>query len=232
MSENQTAAEVKIIAVSKERLETVKASFDNTTDVITTKFHFKKVKALDSEGKETGIESKRPSLEIPVPRPSVEGIIAILEAGGKQLDLLMEAVFEVPVSRARELINEDENLTADNFPYDKLTWEAIANLPKAERRGGGISKESWEEFAKDYIAVMPGVTGKTAEQVGNASKIFTNRFNSVKFQKPILKLLKAQLAIYTDNSPNAEQFTDVIEFLNNKADSLLSMDESQFAANL
>lgn len=228
----QPAAEVKLIPVSKERLEAVKASFNNTVDIIATKFHFKKAKVVDSEGKETGIEVKRPSLEIPIPRPSVEGIVAIIEAGGKQLDLLMEAVFEIPVSRARELINSDENITADNFPYNQLAWEAISNLPKAERRGGGISKESWEEFAKDYIAVMPAVTGKTAEQVGNASKIFVNRFNSVKFQKQILKLLKAQLAIYADNSPNAEQFVEVIEFLSNKADSLLNMDESQYAANL
>ena len=205
----------------------IKANFDNKVDVRDFKFHFKKVK-----DEATGLESKRPTVELSLPTPSVEGIIAILETGGKGLELLLEAVTDVITNRARELVNDKEDITQDNFPLDELAWEKIANLPKAERRGGGISKETWEEFAKDYIQVMPSVTGKTAEQVGNAAKILLNKFNAVKTNKPVLKLLKDQIGLYASNSPNAETYTDCISFLVDKADALINMDEAALLANL
>ena len=118
------------------------ANYDNTVDFIAAKFHFKKTKV-----EETGEDYKRPTVELEkLPVPSVEGVIAILQSGGKQLDLLMEAVQNIVLDRARELVNEKEDINAENFPYDQLSWEKIATLPKAERRGGGISKETWEEF--------------------------------------------------------------------------------------
>lgn len=203
------------------------ANFDNKVDVKDYKFHFKKVK-----DEATGLESKRPTVELSLPIPSVEGIIAILEAGGKQLELLQEAVAEVIVSRARELVNDKEDISQDNFPMEELAWEKIATLPKAERRGGGIGKETWEEFSKDYVAVMPAITGKTAEQIGNAAKILLNKFNAVKTNKPVLKLLKEQLGLYATNSPNAETYAECVAFLVDKADSLINMDEAALLANL
>lgn len=227
MSETQNTTQ-ETNEVSKEQIHTaIKANFDNKVDVKEVKFHFKKQK-----DEATGLESKRPTVELSLPVPSVEGIIAILEAGGKQLELLQEAVADVIFSRARELVNEKEDITQDNFPMAEMSWEKIANLPKAERRGGGIAKELWEEFAKDYIAVMPGVTGKTADQVGNAAKIFLNKFAAVKTNKPVLKLLKDQLGLYITNSPNAEQYTECVEFLTNKADALLNMSDADLLAAL
>ena len=205
----------------------VQANFDNTVDTVSVKFNFRKVK-----DEATGLETKRPSIELPLKLLTVEGIVQVFQAGGKQLDLLVEAVRDVQLSRAREIVNEKEDITADNFPYDALNWEAIANLPKAERRGGGIDKETWAEFAKDYIAVMPGVTGKTVEQVTNASKILLNRLQAVKNSKPHLKLLKEQLAVYANSSPNAEQFADCVSFLVEKAETFLSMDDAALLANL
>ena len=207
--------------------QSIRANFNNKVDVREFKFHFKKIK-----DETTGLETKRPSVELSLPIPSVEGIIEILETGGKQLDLLIEAVSDVITNRARELVNEKEDISQETFPMDELAWEKIANLPKAERRGGGISKETWEEFSKDYIAVMPAVTGKTAEQVGNAAKILLNKFNAVKTNKPVLKLLKAQIGLYASNSPNAETYTDCISFLVDKADALINMDEAALLANL
>ena len=60
---------------------------------------------------------------------------------------------------------------AATFPIDKLSWDFISNMPKAQRSGGGIAKEVWEEFGKDYISVMPDVTGKKVEQVTKAAKL-------------------------------------------------------------
>lgn len=199
---------------------TIKTNFDNKVDVIDTKFHFKKVTD------EAGNESKRPTVEIKLPRPSVEGIVSILEKGGKELELLLEAVSDVVLQRAREIINDKEDINQDNFPMDQLSWEAIANLPKAERRGGGISKETWEDFAKDYIAIMPAVTGKPTDKVALAAKVFLNKFNAVKTDKKVLALLKGQLALYVTSSPNAEQFVDCVDFLDKKAQTLIEADSS------
>jgi len=205
----------------------VKANFDNTVDVVTTKFSFRKVK-----DEATGLESKRPTVEIDLRLLSIEGIVKVLEKGGKGLDLFVEAVRDVQIARAREIISEREDITPETFPHEELDWEKIAALPKAERRGGGIAKEVWDEFGKDYASVMPGVTGKTAEQVANAVKIFLTKFQQVKTNKPVLKLLKGQLALYVNSSPNAENYSDCVTFLNEKADAFLNVTEAALLANL
>ena len=212
---------------TQETPEPITANFNNQVDAKEFKFNFKKVR-----DENTGLETKRPSVELTLPVPSVEGIIAILETGGKSLELLLESVTDVIASRAREIVNEKEDINQANFPFDQLAWEVIANLPKAERRGGGISKDTWEDFSKDYISVMPSVTGKTAEQVGNAAKILLNKFNAVKTNKPVLKMLKAQLGLYASNSPNAEMYVDCISFLMDKAEALINMDDATLLANL
>ena len=213
--------------MSETQASAVQANFDNTIDKVAVKFNFRKVK-----DETTGLETKRPSVELELPLLTVEGIVKIFEVGGKQLDLLVEAVREVQISRARELVNDKEDITQESFPFAQLTWEAIANLPKAERRGGGIPKEQWEEFSKDYIAVMPSVTGKTIEQVTNAAKLMLNKFQQIKTNKVVLKLLKEQLGIYANTSPNAEQYQDCVSFLVEKAEVFLNMDEAALLANL
>lgn len=213
-------------------IESIKAAFNNKVDVRETSFGFRKVAILDDAGKETGEYNKRPNVVLNIPYPSVEGIIAILEAGGKQLELLQEAVYDIVAGRARQVINDDENITSDNFDLTSLAWEIIANLPKAERRGGGISKETWDEFLKDYIAVMPSVTGKTLDQVKNAAKLFAAKFNPIKTNKKVITVLKGQLDIWLNNSARAEEFTECYEFLTNKADNLLSQDEAKLLENL
>jgi hypothetical protein len=207
----------------------IKAAFNNLVDVKDTSFFFRKV-TNEVKNPETGevskVETKRPTVVLPVPVPSVEGIIAILEAGGKGLDLLLEAAASVVYEQAREYVNEHEEVTADNFPYDKMAWEVIANLPKAERRGGGISKELWEDFAKDYVEIMPGITGKKKESVEMAAKVFTTKFAGATTNKPVLKLLQAQLALYANNTTQGETLLPCIEFLQQKVEKLLNTDET------
>jgi hypothetical protein len=205
----------------------VQANFDNTVDVQEVNFSFRKV--TDDK---TGVEYKRPTITLPVLKPSVEGLVKILETGGKGLELLLEAAADVVISRARELINESESIDATNFPYEELLWDKIASLPKAERRGGGIPKETWEEFIKDYIAVMPSLTGKTVDKVENAARNFANKFAAVKTNKKVLGLLVDQLGIYTEGATNAEQFVECINFLTEKADKLINMSEEELLANL
>lgn len=205
----------------------IKAKFNNLVDVVPTNFHFRKVKDEAS-----GVDYKRPTVKIPLPVPSVEGIIEILQAGGKQLELLQEAVSAIIIENAREWINENEAANEDNFPYAKMSWEAIANLPKAERRGGGIPKEVWEAFAKDYIAVMPAVTGKTKEQVEKATKIYLTKFSTCQTDKKVLQLLKDQLAIYITNTTEGESYADCVAALDKKVETLLEADSTNLLAAL
>ncbi len=211
----------------KSLIENIKVNHNFAVDVKAVKFNFKRQK-----DKDTGIETIREAVELAVPFPSVEGILAILEAGGTQLDLLQDAVEAVIVAVARDIIAEDTAINASNFPIDKITWEAIANMPKAQRRGGGIPKEVWEGFGQDYIEVMPEATGKSVEQITNASKILVGKLSNVRTNEPVLELLVTQLAIYADNSPNIEEYKECVEFLLNKADTFLNVSPEELLSAL
>jgi hypothetical protein len=199
---------------------TIKATFDNKVDVLETAFHFRK--QVDAK---TKVETKRNSVVLPMPVPSIEGIIAIIEKGGAGLVLLQEAVRDVLVETAREYIDANEDVTSNNFPYELLSWEAIANLPKADRRGGGIAKEVWADFAKDYIAVMPALINKSEEAVTTATKIFLTKFSSCKTNKPVLNKLKDYLAIYISNTSRGEEFAEAVDWLDKKIKTLIETGE-------
>lgn len=208
-------------------LETIKVNYDFNVITKPVNFNFKK-----SKDKVTGIETIREAVQLAMPYPSVEGIVAILEEGGKGLELLLEAIENVVNSAARELLYEDVTLNASTFPVDKVSWDFIAKLPKAQRRGGGIPKEVWEGFAQDYVEVMPQATGKTLDQVANAAKILASKLQQVRTNEPVLQLLVGQLAVYAEHSPNIEEYQDCIAFLLNKADTFLNVSEEELLANL
>ena len=223
------------IIPSKEELAeicaNIKANFDFSVDVKPTIFRFKTSKDAN------GVEVKRDALELPVPYPSVAGIVEILEkagteAGKKQLELLMDAVESIITTQARSLISDDWDINATNLPVDKLSWEFIANMPKPERMGGGIAKEVWEDFGKDYILTMPEITGKTVDQVTQASKLLVNKMSVVKTNLPVLALLVDQLTVYISHSKRAEEFAGCVEFLVDKANKLINVKPEELLENL
>jgi len=219
--QNPTAEEMQNL------LKDVKVNYDFEVDVKPMKFKFKK-----SVDKDTGIETVRKPVELAIPVPSMEGLVNILERGGKGLELLMEVIETTIKNSARDLLNEDESLNASTFPVEKLSWEYVANLPKAQRRGGGIAKETWTEFAQDYVEVMPAVTGKSLEQVTNASKILMAKLQQVRTNEPVLQLLVEQLALYAEHSPNIEDYQECVDFLLTKANTFLNVSEEELLANL
>jgi hypothetical protein len=190
-------------------------------------FTFKK-----SKDSVTGVETLRKPVVLALAYPSVNGILAILEAGGKGLELLLDSVETIVNAAARDILYTDLGLTAESFPLDKVTWETIANLPKAQRGGNGIPKEQWEDFAKDYCAVMPEATGKTEVQCANAAKILAGKFIAVKTNKDIISALVSFLETYAAVSPNIDTHMPCIEFLLSKAESLLSADDVDLLASL
>lgn len=200
----------------------IAANFDNTVDLRDYKFNFKTTK-----DKETGEESKRPSIELKLPIPSVEGIVQILQGGGKGLELLQEAVASFVVAQARSILNENEAMSGADFPSAQCTWDFIANMPEAEKRGRGIPKEVWDDFTADYIAVMPGLAGKTEEQVTLAAALFAKKLAPVKTNKKALAKLAEQLAIYTNSAPQAETYFDVVRVLDEKIKLLLNAETAK-----
>lgn len=205
----------------------VQPNFNKLIDNKSAKFSFRKTKDA-----ETGVETKRATVELDrLPVPSVEGIMEILSTGGKWLELLQEAVQDVVVNRARDVINGSETITSANFDYSTLSWDAIANLEKEDRRSG-IAKETWEDFGVDYTEVMPALTGCTKEQAANAAKLFVTKFAQAKHKKSLLEKLKLRLAMYAEHSPKAAEFAECIEFLLVRADKYITAKEESLEDSL
>lgn len=205
----------------------VKVNHDFEVDVKPVRFNFKK--QVDKVSK---IETVREPVELAIAMPSVQGVLAILETGGKELELLMDSIESVVVAASRDIIAEDTTINAANFPTDKVTWKAIANMPKAQRRGGGIPKETWEAFGQNYQEVMPEVTGKSQEATANMVRILVSKLGNVKTNIPVLELAIQQLAIYAENSPQFEEYAECVEFLLEKADSLVNVSPEDLLAGL
>jgi hypothetical protein len=217
---DQPIAPTPVVSAPKS---VIHANFDRNYIMKETNFSFKK-------DKELGIT--RPKVTLQVPQATPDLVVQVLETGGKELDLLLEAMNDVLVGVAREQVNENTSITQETLDLTVVNWKAIAELPPAARRGGGIPKETWAEFQKDYIDVMPGLTGKNLEQVTNAAKLFVARLQPVKTNKLFLNKLNEQLSIWFSKSPNAEEFTTCYEFLANKVTELLKKDDAELLANI
>lgn len=214
----------------------VNPKFNNLVDQVEVNFNFRKV-----TDEVTGNDFKRPTVKLNIPRPSVEGIKAILEngdspEGSKALELLLEAVQSVQETRARQILSDStgESLTAETFPFDELDFTKIANLPKSDRREAAIPKEVWDDFVRDYISIMPALANKTVAKVALAAKVFTKRFNigDVKTDKVALKLLRDQLSIYISNTTRQEEFVDLVDMLDKKAEGYINAEPENILSAL
>lgn len=190
---------------------------------VNQKFHFKKDK----------LGVKRETLSLDLNYPTLDGVINAL-ADPKQAEFIIDVLSDEIYKAARLQVGDETKPVNKQEELDesKLTLEFLANQPKAERTGGGISKEIWEEFAKDYVEVMPAATGKSADQVSNAAKLLLAKFQPVKTNKKVIAFLQEQLALWFSSTPNAEDYTECFDFLNEKAKTLLAADEASLLANL
>lgn len=196
---------------------------------IEASINFRTVKTKEEDGSVT--ESKRESIKIHVPVPTWEEVISMIDAGTAEeaseaaknnLQMLQDAMFNVIFSQAADLAKENTDLTSANFPLGELAWEKIANAPEAERKSRGISKEEWADFAEDYLAVMPEITGKDAVRIERAVAQFIVKFQPIKNDKKSVAVLRDQLAVYAEKAPNAANHYKVIEFLLKKAEALMA----------
>lgn len=201
--------------MSETQTSAVNPNFDKLVDMKECSFRFKKDK----------MGNQRPTVKGSIPVPSVEGFVAILESGGKQLELLQDAAFDVVRSVIGDVVGQNENLKSlDELDMTQFSWEKIANMPKEDRRSSSIPEETWKAFAEDYIKVMPAVTGKSQEAVSNATLVYLKKMAPVKTDKKVLNLLKQQLAIYVEQ-PSAEQYSEVLDVLTRRIETYLAADD-------
>lgn len=183
--------------------------------------------------KKDKLGNKRPTVKGNILVPSVEGVVAILEAGGKQFSLLQEAMFDVIRSTIAEEVGNNENLKSlDEVDMSKYSWKAISEMDKADRRSSTIPEEVWKGFTEDYIKVMQPLTGKSVDAVTNATVVYLKKFAPWKSDKKTIGLLKQQLAIYAEQ-PSAEEFSEILDLLVKRADTYLAANDlTQVAQNL
>lgn len=156
---------------------------------------------------------------------------AVLDAGDASIKYLENLIYGEFVSAARNILSEDMTITGqDNFPWDKLNWAQIIAENETERKGRGITKETWVDFEKDFLAVMESCSNKSEVQLKNVATIIKNKLQPVKFNKPVLqKVVTEYLAVYVQSATRLEEFSDVVEFLQKKAEEFLSMDQVALA---
>ena len=178
----------------------------------TYKFNFKSRRITDENGNEIGRTKKQPSLTVDLPVPSIDEVIAMLQAGGAEAVLLMTQIGDTIYQAARgqfdEIIeqfgdDDSKEVTADMLNYDQLSISYLANLPPSSRGVQAVSDEEWQAFFEDYLAVMVAATGKTEDRIKNHINLF-KRPQKAKANKEVLKVLVDQLDIYLASSGNLE----------------------------
>lgn len=194
-----------------------------------TMFHFRKEKIRDEEGKVIGEKAKRDSVELALPELEVADLLTIVENGGKELELLLSAANTVFYNHARELVADaianNDSIVVNQALIDaaSISWEKIANLPPAARTSTGISKETMDAFIEDYCEVMAVVLpNKPAESIKLAATHLAARFNKCRTDKAAVGVLRGYLAQWFAATTNAEDFAQVYEALDNRADTLLN----------
>lgn len=195
------------------------------------KFGFKKADEI------TGTKRTPVTLKIPlVTDAELAAFLQHPEKARKNIEFLLDTVNDIVKEAARQQVADSENPvnTQEELDISKLDLTYIANLPPAERRGGGIPTEVWEAFGVLYNTVMPGATGKKPEFIANAATLFLKKLNPCKTNKAVLKVLKEQLDLFyqTVNTDQQEEFVDVYEFLSKKIENYLNADEQAMLAVL
>ena len=182
--------------------------------------------------KDTGMQ--RASIKTNLQVPNVDGLIEIIYGGvkedgslSKELELLFESMTDTIRLAATELINNDLNITSENFPVAKLTWKAIAEQDRTDRRSVSIPDELWKGFVDDYVSIMPAIANKTKEQAGNAAQVFVRKLLDIKSNKPYLNMLRDQFTIYCNATKNGEQFSEIIDLLNRKFKNYIEADSME-----
>lgn len=172
---------------------------------------------------------KRPTVTLAIGVPSLDGVATLLSSEDQKVQaLIVSLVQDTLTGYVRKFVEEDQDFDQAKFDAlvaeGKISIEAIANLPRSERNT--IGKEDLEEFAKDYVAYMPAITGKDVKKVQMAAGLFIERFKRVAGDNAILTVLQTQLGQFVEGVSEEVLAKNerVVTYLSSKLEELLSLE--------
>lgn len=206
-------------------------------------FHFKTEKLRDEKGNVVGDGKKHPSVSLDLPVPTVAALQVMLSNPDQfkaEVELLLSTISDQVYRVARSQINDwrennkDGTVTAACLNYGKLSWNAIANMPKSERGSSVPSEEDQKAFFESYLAVMPEALNKSKEKIENHILCFQGGFKKQRSQKEILEMFINSLAVYVSSAGEdaIEEHQEVIEYFNGRLQKLLTAEEKITMDNL
>lgn len=209
---------------------------DAPSVMVKQSFHFKTEKLRDENGKEIGQGKKHPSVALDLPVPTVKTLREMLadpSKFGKEVELLLSTISDQVYRVARGQINDwreankDGTVTQAVLNYDKLSWAAIANMPKSERASSVPSDEDIKAFLDLYLEVMPQALNKKKENIENHLVCFQGGFKKQRSQKDILEMFVNALSVFiaTIGDEAVEEHIEVIEYFTNRLQRLLKSEE-------
>jgi hypothetical protein len=182
---------------------------------------------------ENGVKTKRETLKFDIPHITWTGLTQALSSDPKVREFMISVVNNEIDNAVRAQLNDNEKLSkAEELDYTKLNLVYLANQPKSERAGNGISQDTWKAFQQDYISVMPALINRSAEQIATAAKVFTQRLQPVKTNKPVLSKLEEYLTVWFTNTETPEDFADVFTFLSEKIKVFLNTSDEDMLKNI
>lgn len=202
-------------------------------------FFFRTDKIRDDEGKVIGTGRKHPDVKGILPIPTYLNLIQLLQAGGKEAELILDGVVNEIDKAARLQINDwregqpaEANFTATNFDLGKLSLTAIANTPRGERGGATISDEDWTAFLEDYSHTMVQVVGYEEKKVKLAMMHFKVQLRRIKNDKPAVQKLLDLLNVWASKTGSLEDHMACYEDLTKRAAKYLKAEEKNVSEAL
>ena len=171
---------------------------------------------------------KRPTVSVEFDSPNAAGLIQLLQSEDpKVVSYLEDMTSSALAAHIRTYVDSDENFNQETLDAmvaeGKISIEALANLPKSERNT--LTKEQLEDFARDYIAIMPEVTGKDVKRIQMAAGLFAERFKRCAGDNTVLAVLQEQLGVFIEaaDSEVLSKHERALEYLAAKLEELLSI---------
>lgn len=171
---------------------------------------------------------KRQPVSVEYASPNAAGLIQLLQSeDAKTIAYLEDLASSALGSHIRTFVDADENFNQEVLEAlvaeGKISLEALANLPKSERNT--LTKEQLEDFARDYVVIMPEVTGKDVKRVQLAAGLFVERLKRAAGDSNLLAVLTEQLGVFVEHAPEEmlAKHERVCEYLAQKLDELSSL---------
>jgi len=194
---------------------------------------------LDDKGNEKKIKGKHPDIVAPIPVPTTEELIAFLQAGGKEAELVHEAVREMAFNAAKNQINNlrDEKgleaiITPQDLDLNQLSFTAIANAPKSTRSRELFSEEDLTAFLEDYHNTMVQKANYEEKRVKLAVTHFKSKLIRLKNDKEALRKLGDLLDLWATKTEALEDHVPVYDYLKQRIEKYIEAEEKNFSESL